>query len=151
MSDAAALRAIIAEEAKKTVRAELATVNSKIIELDNMLKRVYEKITNLERSINVKVEQVVNAKEAERVQANNLQLVEMKNHLNSIVTTEIKPQIDTLRRYVAEQTLDGTELVTQYRRRVMSQHGGRGGPMITDGRQNVPASNTPQFVFTNED
>lgn len=56
---------------------------------------------------------------------NNKQIVAVKDNVKRevalVVAREIQPQLDDAMEYMHFQTLDGTELVTEYRRRVSDQ------------------------------
>lgn len=142
------IKAIIADEVKRVVKSELEKLNTKITELENINRRLNEKIKILESKLD-RTEIKIERSDAEREKQANLQLVKMKDDLNALVATEIQPQLNTLKRFVAEQTLDGTELVTQYRHRVMKTHG-QGKLAITSNTQ-TSYSNTAQFVFNDQD
>ena len=110
-------------------RKQLDKLNAKIIDISNelserqsehrkIINELNERIKTLEKGISAVKHEQDNSKKAA-----DMQLVEIKSSVGAMVAAEIKPQLDAVRRYVAEQTLDGTQLVTEYRKRVMDRHG----------------------------
>lgn len=114
-------------------RKQLDKLNAKIIDISNelserqsehrkIINELNERIKTLEKGISAVKHEQDNSKKAA-----DMQLVEIKSSVGAMVAAEIKPQLDAVRRYVAEQTLDGTQLVTEYRKRVMDRHGSNTG------------------------
>jgi len=142
-------------ELEKFIRAEIKKHHaSEIDALKQTIKKMENQIASLEIALNRKIDFVntqINKIREEDPNKNDKQLIAIEEKVQSLVVSTIEetiqPQLNMMKSHFGEMTLDGTQVVTEYRNRVM---GVANTKLLPSGnkKQDFQAS---MFAFTDAD
>ena len=129
------------EMIRQIVKEEMAIVRKELVDKLNFIQK------NMAAQVEKQTEKQVE-------EANNKQLALMRQDVNNQVNEQILstfkanivPQMRQFARMVEEKTLDGTEMVTNYRKQVV----GQGQKSLTSGDKKLDFQ-ASIFVFTDND
>ena len=136
------------EYIKKVVRREVQNVmDQQLSEVRAAISTLEDQVARLGVSLNARVEEVEEAASDSK----DKQLMVLQETVNMQVAKkleeEIEPRLRQMHRYFDEKTLDGTDMVTQWRKKVHTQANVK---QITSGdaKRDFQAS---MFAFTDND
>ena len=108
----------------KEFQALSRDLKQRIGSIEDSIVSMRSLVSSLELSLNKKI-QFVSDQSKSTTQKSDQQLVIIKDQIELAVAKkldeDIKPQIENMRRHFAEKTLDGTQLVTEFRQKVHAQ------------------------------
>lgn len=136
------------EYIKRIVRREVQNaVNEQLTDIRAAISTLEDQIFRMGVKLNARVEEVVEANN----ESNDKQLMVLQETVNNQVAKkleeEIEPRLRQMHRYFDEKTLDGADMVTQWRKKVHAQADVK---QITSGDAKRDFQSS-MFAFTDDD
>jgi hypothetical protein len=120
------IRSIVKEEVGVVLEPILEELRKQILDLQSQVRKAKDNSSAATKKANETAEKLASSEKQ-----NNMQLVAIKTETELAVTAaldeKIVPRLNAMYKHFEEKTLDGTEMVTQWRHRVHDNHNSHSG------------------------